>query len=71
MNLDPEELPIDRVLGITWDSNTDMLKFKLSNKFVPGTKRCILSAISLILDQMGLIVPVIAKIRLLIQELWC
>ena len=61
MNLDLEELPTDIVLGITWDSNTDMLKFKLSKKFVPETKRCIiLSAISLILDQIGLIVPVIA-----------
>ena len=58
MNLDLEELPTDIVLGITWDSNTDMLKFKLSNKFVPETKRCILSAISLILDQIGLIVQV-------------
>ena len=69
-NLDLEELATDRALGITWDSNTDMLKFNVSKKVVPETKKGILSAISSIFNPMGLIAPVIVKIKLLIQELW-
>ena len=69
VKLDLEELPQDRALGITWDSNTDMLKFNVSNKVVPEIKRGILSAISSIFDPMGLIAPVIVKIKSLIKEL--
>ena len=70
VNLDLEELPTIRTRGITWDFNTDMPKLNVSNKVVSETKRGILSAISSIFDPMGLIAPVIVKIRLLIKELW-
>ena len=46
-----------------------MLKFNVSNKVVPEIKRGILSAISSIFDPMGLIAPVIVKIKFLIKEL--
>ena len=39
VNLDLKKLPNNRVLGITWDSNTDMLKFNVSNKVVSETKK--------------------------------
>ena len=32
MNLNLEDFSIDRTLGKTWDSNTDMLNFEVSNK---------------------------------------
>ena len=71
MNLvDLQELLTDRALGITWVSDTDMLKFKISNKVVPETKKGVLSAISSIFDPVGLIAPVTVKIKLLIQGLW-
>ena len=46
VNLDLDEFPADRVLVITWDSNTDMIQFNVSNEVVPETKMDILSAIS-------------------------
>ena len=67
MNLDLQELPTYIALEITWDSSTDMFKLNVSNKVVPEAKRNILSAISLIFDPMGLIAPVIVKIKLLNQ----
>ena len=60
----------DYVQGITWDSNTEMLNFNVSNKIVPKRQKGILSAISWNLDPMCLVAPVIVKIKLLIQELW-
>ena len=70
VHLDLHELHKDRALWRTWDSNRDMLNFKLSNKIVPETKGGISSAVSLIFDPMSLIAPINVKIKLLIQELW-
>ena len=53
------------MLGISWDFNTDLLKFNISNKVVPEIKRGILCAISSIFDRMGLITPMIVKIRII------
>ena len=70
VNLDLDELPIERALGVSWDPNSDMLTFKVVNKNIPETKRGILSMVSLIFDPMGLISPIIVKAKLLIQEIW-
>lgn len=39
MNLDLEKLTTNKAIGITCDSNTDMLKFNVSKKVVPETKK--------------------------------
>ena len=70
VNLDLDELPIERALGVSWDPNSDMLTFKVVNKNIPETKRGILSMVSSIFDPMGLISPIIVKAKLLIQEIW-
>ena len=70
VNLDLDELPIERALGVSWDPNSDMLTFKVVNKNVPETKRGILSMVSSIFDPMGLISSIIVKAKLLIQEIW-
>ena len=70
VNLDLDELPIERALGVSWDPNSDMLTFKVVNKNIPETKRGILSMVSSIFDPMGLISPIIVKVKLLIQEIW-
>lgn len=66
MNLDLDEFHKDRALWRTWDSNRDMLNFKLSSKVVPETKGGISSAVSLIFDPRSLIAPINVKIKLLI-----
>ena len=70
VNLDLDELPIERALGVSWDPNSDMLTFKVVNKNIPETKRGILTMVSAIFDPMGLISPIIVKAKLLIQEIW-
>ena len=69
-NLDLDELPIERALGVSWDPNSNMLTFKVVNKNIPETKRGILSMVSSIFDPMGLISPIIVNSELLIQEIW-
>ena len=69
-NLDLEEILTDRVLVITWDAITNMLKFKASNKVVTETKSGVFSAIGSLFDTLDLKDPVIVKIKLSVQELW-
>ena len=62
-----------KVLGIVWDTKSDHLVFSFENliesfnKIIP-TKRNILSLIAIFYDPIGLIQPIIIKLKLLFQE---
>ena len=68
VNLDQDEKPIKRALYISWDLNSDMLNFKIVNKNIREIKRGILSLVSLILDPIGLMSPIIEKAQL--EQIW-
>ena len=63
-----------KVLGIEWDTSNDYLIYSFEDlvesfKSVVPTKRSILGLIAKFYDPVGLIQPVIIKLKLLIQEL--
>ena len=68
VNLDQDEKPIKRALYISWDLNSDMLNFKIVNKNIREIKGGILSLVSLILDPIGLMSPIIEKAQL--EQIW-
>ena len=70
VNLDLENIPVERALGIIWDPPRDMLRIKGVTKNVALTKRGLLSFISSIYDPVGLIAPVTLEPKLIIQDLW-
>ena len=70
VNLDLENIPVVRALGIIWDPQRDMLHIKGVTKNVALTKRGLLSFISSIYDPVGLIAPVTLEPKLVIQDLW-
>ena len=70
VNLDLDEMPVERTLGVLWDPSQDTLKIKAINKDVTETKRGILSFVSSIFDPLGIIAPVVLEPKLIIQELW-
>ena len=70
VNLDLNGIPIERALGIIWDSQEDTLQIKTINKDSMLTKRGLLSFISSIYDLVGIISPLMLKPKLIIQELW-
>ncbi|XP_013856311.1 uncharacterized protein LOC106512189, partial [Austrofundulus limnaeus] len=69
LNLDSDELPLDRALGLQWCTETDSFKFKLKVKEKPSTKRGMLSTISSIYDPLGFLAPLVLPAKLLLQEL--
>ena len=70
VNLELDEIPIERALGLLWNPLNDLLQIKAVNKTLPTSKRGVLSFISSIFDPLGMLVPATLKPKLIIQELW-
>ena len=70
LNLELDQLPINRTLGLHWDAETDVFCFKTVSPDKPATKRGILSTISSLFDRLGFFFPFILPIKVLIQDLW-
>ncbi|XP_050293693.1 uncharacterized protein LOC126734196 [Anthonomus grandis grandis] len=64
----------NKTLGVYWDSNDDIITYKvnicnaLPLKII--SKRSILSVVCQVFDPLGLVGPIIIKAKLIIQELW-
>jgi hypothetical protein len=69
LDLDQDKLPIERALGIQWSAESDKFCFKIVIKERPPTRRGILSIMSSIYDQLGLLSPVILSAKFILQEL--
>ncbi|XP_049323488.1 uncharacterized protein LOC125783001 [Astyanax mexicanus] len=69
LNLDRDELPIERALGLYWCVQTDTFKFKMMEKERPHTRRGILSVVSSVYDPLGFLVPVTLPAKLMLHEL--
>ena len=62
-------LPIERALGIFWDADNDIIKFKIDLKDQPMTRQGMLSVISSIYDPLGLTCPFLLQDRRLLHGL--
>ncbi|XP_044753725.1 uncharacterized protein LOC123313086 [Coccinella septempunctata] len=68
-----EEVTIQRVLGIWWNTQTDELSFKIEmEKFhgIKPTKRNILKSVMSIFDPLGMISYIVVKGKILMQHIW-
>ena len=55
VDLDLQNTPIQRALGVLWDTENDLLKVKTIQKDIPMTKRSLLSLVSLIFDPLRIL----------------
>ena len=69
LDLEPEILPVERVLGIQWCTEKDEFQFQLVMNGRPNTRRGILSTVSCIYDPFGFISPVILMGKRILQTL--
>lgn len=70
LDLDLDELPVERALGVHWFVESDELRFENKKLHHPETKRGILSTICSLDDPLGFATPVTPTARSLIQDLW-
>ena len=70
VNLDLDELPVERSLGLLWNTETDSFRFAVSSRLSAPTKRGVLSQVSSVFDPLGVLAPFLLPAKCLIQDLW-
>ena len=63
LNLDLDQLPVGRALGLHWDADSDTFLFKVIPTNKPPTKHGFF-------DPLGFMGPFILSVKVLLQELW-
>ncbi|GBM98304.1 hypothetical protein AVEN_7677-1 [Araneus ventricosus] len=67
----PIDAHVSKTLGMNWLHLDDYFIFKVDCKHVPNpTKRNVLSVIARLYDPLGLLGPVICKMKIFLQKLW-
>ena len=69
LDLNYDELPIERALGVQWCVESDTFRFCITNKDEPLTRRGILSLVSSIYDPLGFAAPFTLRAKKLLQDL--
>ena len=70
LDLDLDNLPIDRTLGLLWNCETDCFVFKISVRGSAETKREILRETASTFDPLGFLAPVILVAKGILQDIW-
>ncbi|KAK7886828.1 hypothetical protein WMY93_026449 [Mugilogobius chulae] len=69
LDLDRDDLPLERVLGLHWCVEKDVFQFKMIQRERPLTRRGLLSYLSSMYDPLGFIAPISLPGKILLQEL--
>ena len=72
INLEKNELPMTKTLGVSWTANEDQFLFHYtppSDQF-QYTKRNVLRSTATIFDPMGFLAPFVVRAKLLLQQAW-
>ena len=70
LDLDLDQLTINRTLGLSRDAETDEFYFTSISTDKPATKQGILSVMSSLFDPLGFLAPYVLPVKVLRQELW-
>ena len=70
LDLDLDQLRLERALGVYWDAHSDTFKFKALQEYKLFTKRGVLSVVSSLFDPLGFRSPFVFTAKILLQELW-
>ncbi|XP_032785664.2 uncharacterized protein LOC116923312 [Daphnia magna] len=68
VDLNKDALPVEYLLGMVWDLNSDSYGIRIKSMPTVTTKRELLSAISLTFDPLGICLPAITGAKLLFQQ---
>jgi len=70
LDLDKDKLPMQRTLGLHWDTESDKFMFKVAPKDRLSTRPGILSLISSVYDPLGFVAPVVLSAKKFLQHLF-
>ena len=69
-DLDLDDAPMERALGVYWNVGRDCFVFMVTKMDRECTKRCILSQVSSIFDPLGMAAPFVMRAKGLLQRIW-
>ena len=69
LDLQTDELPIERALGVQWRIESDTFGFNVNLKPKPPTRRGILSVVGSVFDPFGFVAPVVLTAKKILQNL--
>ena len=70
INLDLDDLPIERSLGLLWNTETDSFRFAVTSCQSALSKRGVLSQVSAVFDPLGVLASFPLPVKCLIQTMW-
>jgi len=70
INLDLDDLPIERSLGLLWNTETDPFRFAVTSRQSVQSKRGVLSQVSSVFDPLGALASFLLPVKCLIQTVW-
>ena len=70
LNLDLDDLPIGRALGLHWDAESDTFHFGVVPSRKPPTKCSILSTVSSLYEPLGFLGQFVLPVKFLLQGHW-
>ena len=68
LDLDHRSLPVERALGIHWNTDTDQFGIQIKSKQREFTRRGLLSIVSSVYDPLGLVCPFVLCAKAIFQD---
>ena len=63
-------MPVERALGVSWDTNSDCFVYEVVKRNMADTRRKMLSLIASLFDPIGFLAPFLVKAKILLQRMW-
>ena len=63
-------MPVERALGVIWDTNSDCFVYKVVKRDLADTQCKILSLIASLFDPIGLLAPFLVRAKIFLRQVW-
>jgi hypothetical protein len=64
------DMPVERTLGVGWDTQRDNFVFIVRQRPSAQTRRQLLSIIASLFDPLGFLAPFLVRAKILLQRIW-
>ena len=67
-----ENMPVERALGVIWDTNSDCLVYEVVKRNIANTRRKMLSLIASLFNPIGFVhvAPFLVRAKIVLQHVW-